>query len=663
MIELATIGAWFKRVIIFAGVFLLLATVALYLTAAALIEALLMSVVEPLGGDLQLASVEASWSGLEVNIESYEEPALLVSGASLFFEWSDLLELSGRISGKVNVAFVVMNLPEKDEDFKALAKDVSAQMEILATRLHLLPVNFLEVNIEQLTLKSTSQSIGMHLVSNMLLGPRGERHLSVEVEGDFFTATLRAKLSDSGRHLGVDFIATATDWELFRASFLSEVFEDTSSNQLDVFIAPIAEDIGFLELSGYLRWNQQEPKQCGLTVLADLGAVEIHTPKGEAHLGKTACGFTLDGAGRMRTFGKGMIESVRLGSWEESAGSWELKLNDTHAAAEIRLSDRIELSLGHEDWGQLLSGAGTGRFFIETKETDFGLLYALEILDLPPDLKGSFGAMAEGTYSLEESKLAAAKLQVDLDINQVDLADKGVTVAKADAQASIELLNDGVSVGELTLFVGSIDVHGLALSELAVKAASRSSGELSIEGLSARLWGGKLRVGRLKFDRSDAAVVPIRIELNSVDMQQLAGSVSQFEGDAEGRLSGHLLCEWVNGSLCLKDGLLQIDEETEARLSYALDGLFNQDSITDSVTYAHSRMAEVAFQDMLLKRFQVELLPVSESKRPLRIELYGEYTREGVLIPVNYTLNMSADDALSLEHLLQMILSGELELN
>lgn len=663
MTEPVRIGVWFKRMIIFAGVLLLLAAVALYLMATSLTEALLRPSLEARGGDLQLASVEFGWSGVEVNIESYKEPALSVSGATLSFGWSDLLELPSRISGKVDVAFVVIDLPVKDAEAEALDQDVSAQMEMLADQLHSLPLNILEVNIEQLTLKSASQSIEMHFVANVLTGVTGERHLSVEVEGELFTAKSRAKLSDAGHHLGVDFVASVSKWEQFRASFLSEVFEKLSAKQVDVFIEPVAEDIGFLELSGYLRWDQQEPKQCGLTVLADVGAIEIYTPTGESYLGKTSCGFTMDGAGRMRTFGKGTIESTRLGSWSESDGNWELKLNDAHAAVEIRLSDEIEISLSHDNWRQLQSGNGSGRYFIETKEADFSLLHALNVSNLPPDLTGSFSTTAQGEYSLKDSKVAAAKLQIDLDLKEVNLPEKGVIVEKAKAQGRVELADDELSVDEFTLLVGAMGVRGVAISEFAVEAAGQSSGRLELEAMSAQLLGGELRVGGLKFDSSDAAAVPIRIELDSVDMQQLSESVPQFKGEVEGRLTGYLLCEWADGSLSLKDGLLQIDEETEARLSYNVDGLLTNGMNPESVAYQQYRMAEVAFQDMLLKRFRVDVFPEGESTRPLRIELFGESTQEGVVVPVDYTLNVNADDAEGLMHLLQMIRSGQLELN
>jgi hypothetical protein len=113
----------------------------------------------------------------------------------------------------------------------------------------------------------------------------------------------------------------------------------------------------------------------------------------------------------------------------------------------------------------------------------------------------------------------------------------------------------------------------------------------------------------------------------------------------------------------LKDGLLQIDEDVEARLRYNVDGLLTRGMDVESAAYEQYRLAEVAFQNMLLKRFRVDVFPEGEFKRPLQIQLYGESKQEGVTIPVDYTLNLNADDAEGLMHLLRMIQRGELELN
>ncbi len=659
MTERRLAGVWFQRIIVSLGVIFLLLVLVVCLMASSLFQALLTPALKKRGAVVDLDSVSMSWSGVEVSVLSYEEPELSVKAATFTFDWSELLELPDRFSGKAEVDSIVIQLPADDSGVGEGLRDIPAKIELVAKQLHSLPINQMEVKVGQLSLRSGARTVEVSLAANLLTGFEGERHVSVELQGALMACEMKLKLSESGSRLGVDFIGSGSEWERFSESYLPEA----TSSKIDVYIEPVAEGAGFIEFSGYLRWDQQAPEQCGLTVLADIGALEVYTPTGEAYFGKTTLGLAMDGTERIRSFGKGAVESVRLGSWSEAYGQWEFKINNANLAAEIRLSDSLELSFSHDNWRQLSSGVSEGRFLIDTKEFGFGLLHELDIPNLPQDLESTFDATIEGEYRLNAAKLDAAKVDIDLNIKEGSLPTIGVTLENANSQANVEWVDGNLLIESCALAIGALDVHGIALSELALKAAGQVGSKLNLEAFSARLLGGELRVGALQFDPLGEVALPVRIELDSIDMQRLSDSVPQFKGEVEGRLSGHLLCQWHKGSFRLKDGLLQIDEDVEARLRYNVDELLTRGMDVESAAYEQYRLAEVAFQNMLLKRFRVDVFSEGEFTRPLRIQLYGESKQEGVTIPVDYTLNLNADDAEGLMHLLRMIQRGELELN
>lgn len=601
--------------------------------------------------------------GVEIVAVVYEEPGLRLEDIVFTASWDELLGMGSGLSGSVLVSSLELSPAARDSGGDNGPLTLASFMGRLAESLYDPRVRSLRLQIADLAIESGGRVLSGAPDLSWIESQRGETHLAVELKGDGYVLDTRAKLSADGQALGIDFVGSGSSWELFHRDYLSSALEPVMPSGTDVYVGSIREDVGWIDHSGYLRWDSQRSDHCAFALLVDLGPIEFYAPEGELYLESASMGFATDGADRMSAFGGGGVDSIRMSTWSESGGVWGFKIAEGSAAVEIKLAESGVISFRHTNWKDLLNGDGTGRFHLELREFGLELLHWLELKGVPADLSALVDATLEGGYSLRLGRLSLESATLDAKISELDWPEGSLAMKDSAVRAEIAHANEGWSVDAFELSSALTETFGVKWSDLALEARGRAGEDFMVEPITTKVLGARVRVGGFRVNPKSAGVVPIRVDVEGIEMAQLAEAIPQFKGEAAGKLSGYLACEWEEGRLGLVDGRLRIDEESDARLSYNVDGLLTGGMQPGTAAYEQYRRAERAFEDLSLSRFQIDVFPDDDATRPLRVVLYGESIQDGITVPVDYTLNVNADDTSGLFELLSMIRRGELELS
>jgi len=664
MTHSASILVWLKRgVLIFCLLSVALIAV-LYFWSVSILEAFLLPRLEARGGELELESIRINFSGAELRVERYVEKDLYVEGLSVTCPWSQLWSIRGGFAGSVRAEVVNIQISEDvspEVDTESVKPE--AQVAALAESLDALSLQAVDVVVDDLSIAVSDQLFRQKLEASLVQGGSGETHIAATFISESAEIEARVKVLAGGEGFALDFVVSAGSWDDFQRNHLEPLTDRWAEAGIELYVNSLGADRGFLDLSGYARWLATEPGKLSFTVLANLGAAEVYLPSGELILQSASAGLAGDGAGHLRAFGKGAIDSVRVGSWMESSGDWALRVDDARLAGELRIGETLSFSLGHDDWNQLLMGSGVGRFYLEAGAVDPELLRVIEVLELPDDLDLNMAVTVEVDGEFAEWKPITGEIVIDARVQEASVASKGVLVVDAVAGAKLSIENESLSSGALELNVERMDVLGFPLNGLNVNLATEEGGLFAIEPVAAKFMGGELRVEAMQIDSQTLEGFKFRVHLVALDLSQLASAVPQFEGEVSGQVSGYLVGALRDGLPVLTDGRLEIDPEQGARLSYDVDGLLTRGMPEDSAAYKQYRMAELAFQDLALKQFSIDVFPEGNTTRPFRLELFGESLQGETVVPVDFNLNVNVDDTAGLLELLRMIQRGELDLN
>jgi len=661
---------WLKRGFVSMGLMLLILLAVLYFWSAAMVEVLLRPYLEARGGELEIESIRVNLDGIDLRIERYEQAGFLAKGLSVSYPWSQLGAIRDGFGGRVAIEELRLRPQGASADAgvaEAEAEDVAlapaAQMAALAAQINELPLSGLEMVVDALVFELPRREYRSGVDFSLLREASGETHLAVTLVGEGVELEVRVTVREGAAGLALDLVATAREWEKFQASYLGVLTEGLAASQLELFLNPLGEGRGFLDVSGYARWDAAEPEALSFTLLADVGAGEIYFPQGELLLQAASFGLAGDGQGQLRAYGKGALDAVRVGSWMQSGVDWALRLDGSKLVAELRVADQLSLSIGHDDWAQLLQGGGAGRFYLEAGAVDAAALRALKIAGLPDDLALDSALQVEGEGTLDAWQPAGFFIKANAQVASASVDSKGLSLADMEVGAHMRFSGGEPVPESLELSVGSFNLLGFTMNALKATAVANESGVIAVGAVTTDFMGGVLRIEPMQIDPQDLEGTVFRARLDAVDLSQLAGAVPQFEGDLTGGASGYLVGEVRGGQLILTDGRLEVDPEQGARLSYDVQGLLTRGMAKGSPAYKQYRMAEVAFQDLALKRLRIEVFPEGNATRPFRLELFGESLQGGIVVPVDFNLNVNVDDTAGLLELLRMIQRGELELN
>lgn len=365
--------------------------------------------------------------------------------------------------------------------------------------------------------------------------------------------------------------------------------------------------------------------------------------------------------GHNRAYAKGALDSVRVDSWTRSGGDWAIRVDGTKLAVELRVGDTLSLSLAHSEWRQLIDGSGQTRFYLGANAVDATLLRALKIEQLPDDLSLDMAFEVQGEGVLKNWQASDVSVEVNAQVASASVASKGLVVANCEAQARLLISDKILEPKSLNLGVESLDLLGFALNSLKLSAKTDDLGRIVVSPVKAEIMGGTLRIEDIRIDPKNPDGATFRVSLEAVDLSQLAQAVPQFKGEVSGQVSGYLIGKLKDGQPILTDGRLEVDPGSGARLSYDVKGVLTRGMSESSAAYKQYRMAELAFEDLALKRFIIDVFPDGNMTRPFRLELFGESKQDDAVVPVDFNLNVNVDDTAGLLELLRMIQRGELE--
>ncbi|MGZ0708127.1 intermembrane phospholipid transport protein YdbH family protein [Coraliomargarita sp. W4R53] len=660
----ASILLWLKRGLLLGALVLFAGFLILYFWSVSIVEAFVLPRLEARGGQLEIESIGVSLSGAELRVARYEEPNLLVEGLSVICPWNQLWTIRDGFAGSLHSDSVRIQLDEgASTEAEGLPEPISpaARVAELAALIDSLPMLSFEVEVDELIIAASDQEILCGLSVFLLQGLTGETHLTAALKAKTFDVDARVKVLAGGAGLSLDFTLSAGDWDSFQANYLRSLLEPWAEAGTEVYVNSLGAGRGFMDVSGYARWLQSEPSQLSFTVLADLGSSELYWPTGEVVLGNTSAGLAFDGLGHARAYAKGAVDSVRASSWMESGGDWALRSGGRDLEAEFRLGESIALSLAHDDWRQLFVGAGDGRFYLEAGAVNGELLRALDLPEIFDDLSLDMGVKIEGDGTLEDWMPVSAQIHVDGIAREAQLTSQGISVVNATTQVDLKVAGASIQSGALDLSVQGVDLLGFALQKLNLHMVMNQDGRLVLQPSQADFLGGELRIDRMELDPLELEGATFVVRLQAIDLSQLAAAVPQFKGEIDGQVSGHLVGSIKGGQPVLTDGRLEIDPDQGARLSYDVSGLLTRGMAEGTAAYKQYRMAELAFEDLALKQFSIDVFPDGNTTRPFRLEFFGESLQGKTVVPVDFNLNVNVDDTSGVFELLRMIQRGELD--
>ncbi len=655
---------WLKRGLLCLILLSLVTFAVLYFWSVAIVEAYLLPKLEARGGELDIEAIHMRLSGVEVELERYEEAAVVVKGLTVSCPWSQLWSMRSGLGGQVAIAEIRLRMEPGAEVRKDVASETYAgKVAALAQQIDALPLRGVEVVVGDLFIEKEGQVFRYGAELSMLRGGGGETHIAATLDGTSIDLDMRVKVLSGGEGLALDFVGSADYWATFQETYLGALSSQLTDARAELYLNPLAEGRGFLEVSGYARWQARQSDKLSFTILADLGASELYLPNGELTMLGASAGLTGDGTGTVRAYAKGAMEALRLGSWMESGGDWAFRLDGSKLAAEVRLGEGLSLSLGHDDWQEALAGAGVARIYLEAAGIDAELLRALSIQGVPDDLDVDMDLKLEGWGTLKGFALEVASVKADVHVREATLLEKGLSVKGLQAHSNVGLRAEVFRLNTLQLKATETTLLGFSMRDLEFAAEGAEDGTFSTQPVRAGFMGGTLQVEGMTVNPAKLDDLSFRARVDAVELAQLSAAVPQFKGEITGTVSGHLVGGWRHGQPLLTDGRLEVDSTDGARLMYNVDGMLTRGLPEGSAAYKQYRMAEKAFADLALKRFRIDVFPEGNQTRPFRLELFGESDQDGTVVPVDFDLNVNVDDTAGLMEILQLMRQGQLELN
>jgi hypothetical protein len=422
-----------KRGLLILGLLLIVLLVVLYFWSVTIVEALLVPHLETRGASLEVESIRMNLSGAELRVLTYEEADLQILGLSLTCPWSQIWAINDGYVGSIHIEQLQLNLAADlagRDNPKALRPD--ALVEPIAEWMDGLPIQALDLVVDNIIVTTSSHEFSGRLDVNLIRGTPGVTHLEATLANSELLLEGRLKVLAGGAGLALDFVASAQNWEDFQRIYLGQVSKRCRGLGLEVYVDSLGEARGFLDVSGYARWLAAEPDALSFTALADLGAVKSHLPTGELILQCASAGLASNGGAHLRAYAKGTVDSLRLGSWMQSGGDCALRVDDMRLAGELRVGEIISLSMGDEDWNQLLDGGGVGRFYLGADPVDAALLAAFELPNLSDDLAIDLSLCIEGGSAFDAWKSTSSEVDIVLMVKETSLSLKGLTLANTN---------------------------------------------------------------------------------------------------------------------------------------------------------------------------------------------------------------------------------------
>ncbi|WP_269522818.1 intermembrane phospholipid transport protein YdbH family protein [Coraliomargarita parva] len=611
-----------------------------------------------------------SLQGFEVQMAWYREPGLELEQLQLSGTWLSLAQPSLPTVLDVRCARVLWHLPDGEAaepgsaDLTAtienLLSGLPAQVAQVSALMGELPALMLTLDLSELELRRGEQTIPVALRADLEHLPAGVTSLVLELTGaGFHTGVMLKRIADEPR-LGVDYTLGIEDIPGFLDRMIPGWEASLLEEGVELYFDPIDGHSGMMEASGYLRWSGATPEELMLTLLANTGPLEFFAPEADGRSPGTGLGLALSAPRKFRVYLDLPFDSLRYRGWNPGEAHGGVTLSD-HGLGLVFTAETNRISLEQTGGRRFDALEGTGSFLAEvtTPKLDASLLRALT------------GAKFEG-WIMDAGAEAAMTLQLE-DWKLNDLTGHGAVVLRSgktealaleSVQASFKLdaFSGDFPSGAMELKAGKIDAAGAVIDDMQSRIRIEDTGEVYMDGLETSILGGRLEVEPLHFSiQPQSWEIDSQVRLDQIDLDALASMVPQFKGRVQGRVSGSLDLAWRDGLILAGGNLRLPSEQSTAHLSYPVEGLLTGGMSPQSSGYEQYRMAEKALGDLTISRFDLQFFPGGSEHKPVQLKFVGESLQDNTRVPLDFTLNVNAQDTTRLLRLLQVMQQGDLQ--
>lgn len=618
-------------------------------------------------GETQIAY--APDEGLVLHLSEYSEPGILCSDVVIKVPLLSLLNYKDSLAVQVNIDSLEFETPSSpasssvssiEELLQNAKKQLPEKLSKLVEQFETQPLHSLDIRVESLSIKRDETAQSMQLQAELIKDPTGNTMLRIHLQHEFGRVAIEVNHDLAFDALSVDFTALAKDWKRLYKQYLAQL-KGAMSTGLDIYLDPLVSD-HFFESSGYIRWNAKNPSLITAAVLGNVGAFEVYAGSYEFSTEPISFGLATNADTVFRFYFNVPIKTANLNGLAIHSGECSLKIDNSSALAIINLNDDT-FKLSGNDSISLLSGNGALQFETELNRFTADVLRSAQLSSLPAELTFDGILAADGSFFISDFKPSDLFVKTTLSLDRLALPNNKLTASNLHANIQVDAQHLDNFLVDGTLRVEMIELAGVELSKLALTLKAPGAGRLVVNDLQISALGGSVQSDAITYDHNTRTSELIKIQLNAVDLSKLAAYVPQFDGDLEGAVSGKVKLQFTDETIQLIDGGLNLVEGSPANLSYSMNGLLTQGLKPNTAAHKQYSLAEKAFEDLSLKKFNLDFFPNDDRTKPIRLTLYGESKQGGILVPIDYTLNVNANDSDGLIQLLQRMQRGDLEFN
>jgi hypothetical protein len=621
---------------------------------------------------LEIESIYPGLRGVDLRIAHYSEAGFSVESLHVKLPWVGLFGGLESLQLHVDCSRIFIDidaLPHSNELKPATAEDLVAGLpghlgglfESISSAVLELSLGALSASVGEIQLTASERTVSCSSELSVMVGESNATVLTGRVSNENFNIDARLRVDETGRELGLDFVASAANWEAFAKVFFPEIGPDLKEKQVDLYFDPLEGSGSFTDISGYARWSADKPDRVRAAVLGNLGAIEVFTRSGGFRSHSASFGLATDGLALCRAYLSLPIDTVQVGSWQANEGEVVLRLDGSTASTRVKLGED-SFTLKYPSVLDLIEQSGEIYFTAELKQFGESLVNAVAPRILPLDVTFQASLNIDGQVELSKGALVDPSGKAEWAMSELQWPEKSLSISDFSGAAQLDSLIDGVPVGQSDLRIDTLNLAEVIFSGIETRIELTDTGIATVDDFSARILGGAVNTDSFNLNLDTKSSSPIRLRLENIDLATLAAAVPQFDGVLAGAASGDIHLELTNSDLRLKDGFLGLDEAVPARLSYSMHGMLTQGLSPESASYRQYHMAELALENLTLKRFKIEFFPEGDESKPIYVTFYGESKQEGTLVPIDYTLNVNTDDSADLIQLLQIMQSGQLDI-
>ncbi|MGJ8652950.1 MAG: intermembrane phospholipid transport protein YdbH family protein [Opitutaceae bacterium] len=608
-------------------------------------------------------------SGLTISIQSYSEPSVTVENAVLQLPWSGLFNFREALELTMHADSVKYIASSKGHreltrvehgDMERAFQVIADALEGLSNRTGGVSVLSIDLEVETFEYCGNGSDFDCSVQMSVVQSFDDTTLIELSASNEVIEFNSKTRIANA-QSVAIDFAVAVSDWRYFSQTYFPQLQQALTHANGDLTIGSLSEN-RFGEASGYIRWNAESAGQVNAALLGNLAPLQMSW--GSAHFATevSSFGVATNGGSIVRGYAKTPLRSIQVSDFQALGGSIIVHIDDFA----LHLQSVVEghaVEVRHQSVIELLQGSGLLSAKFDSNGLTSDMLSAFGIDVLPPDLVFTSAAHVEGDVDLLNWQPVEIRAVSKIDLPQLEWLSQSVFAKDVAIQSNFEIDIQNTYQSQVKVEISHVEVAGIPLNSLFVDLQSNNESKILVERFAVNLFGGEVTANAFTIQLKDHGTELIDLVINNWDLKELTESIPQFEGQLSGRVSGQLALVLEDTSISLSGGKLSLDSGVDAHLAYALNGLLTQGAPKGSQAFKSYQMAERAFEDLNLKRLEVNFFPQSDQSKPIKLSLYGESEQDGLIVPVDYTLNVNADDSAGLIQLLRQIQRSELEFN